>query len=60
MVDPSCVLHEHGGEIELIMDEYAKEVAIAFAIHCGRNADDRMDVRYRIFLNEQQEKSSLK
>lgn len=28
MVDPSCVLHEEGGEIELIMDEYAKECFI--------------------------------
>ncbi len=30
MVDPSCVLHDAGPEIELIMDEYAKEVAIDF------------------------------
>lgn len=29
-IDPACVLHEQGGEIELIMDEYAKEVAIDF------------------------------
>jgi len=30
MVDPSCVLHEQGGEMKLIMHEYAKEVALAF------------------------------
>lgn len=52
--DPACVLHTEGGEIELIMDEWAKQVAIAFAIHYNRNVDDRMEVRYRIFLEEQQ------
>jgi hypothetical protein len=59
--------------IEDAMDEYAKEIAIAFAIEYAKGvltwdncknpedvADDRMDVRYRMFLAEQQEKSSLK
>lgn len=42
------------------MDEYAKEMAIAFAIDYNKGVDDRMDVRYKMFLEAQQEKSSLK
>ena len=30
MVDPSCTLHEHGPEMELMMDEYAKQQATGF------------------------------
>lgn len=35
MADPSCVLCEHGGEIELIMDEWAKEVATKALLQQG-------------------------
>lgn len=31
MADPSCALCEHGGEIELIMDEWAIKQALAFS-----------------------------
>jgi hypothetical protein len=31
MNDPSCVLHEQGGEIELIMEEWAQQEAIGFS-----------------------------
>lgn len=30
MVDPNCVLHEYGDEIELMMSEYSKNIAIAY------------------------------
>ena len=31
MVDPTCVLHYEGGEIELCMSEYASQVSVGFA-----------------------------
>lgn len=52
MVDPNCILCREGGEFELMMDEWAKQQAIAFAIDFNKGVDDRMDVRYREFMKQ--------
>ena len=44
----------HENCIEQMMEEYSEQQAIAFAIHCNKGIDDRMDVRYKHFVEEQE------
>lgn len=70
LYDPACVLHSEGGEIELIMDEFAMETAIDFRDWCATNVyninyimetyktDGKRTFWEKIFDLYQQEKNS--
>lgn len=56
MVDPSCTYHEHGGEIELMMDEHAKGFG-SFCLQWVNQPNFDIKSLYDLY---QQENSSLK
>src|ERR1700688_1330786 len=53
MSDLSCVLHEQGGEIGLIMDEYAQQQAVSFIEWAWNNGWQPYDAHDRWINTDQ-------